>query len=519
MDEFQYLLDYIVEFVNEVRQEKPDMGNIEEYSKGIVRNYYGLQDKKIDYMSLLDKEFREDVELYILILSVLFFVFGQEEYLEKAEELLYYDFLQFEQLRNMVVQIRANRFVRGMCPIPYNRDRKLQKYLVEKMDKEFLFGELLYTPYEERDHNLIILETDTLLADLHAPTRMVLEIYTTLRYKFGYDVLLLVDIEEVKKEKIEDLWINPYIPAYAKEYQGFLKRIYNGKEVLIYQQIIDADHYEGVKQLIHNVMGWKPECVWHIGGSSVMSEQFRKITTLVSMPCSDGYSVSDAQVMVSYMGNDKERVAGMRKYLDLYQQKMINIHFSLPYEETGNKYSLTELGIPSDAFVISIVGNRLEEEINQEFIQIMQRIVVENHNVYFLIIGEYTKGWKSLELQKRVVSYGFCPELKDLLKETQLFMNPKRKGGGGGAACAVAVGVPVLTLGDCDVANVGEAFICKSLERYPEMVNKYCNDKVFYESQCNECKRSSKRLFNVDNDAAFHQVILQVQEWLQAGEL
>ena len=62
-----------------------------------------------------------------------------------------------------------------------------------------------------------------------------------------------------------------------------------------------------------------------------------------------------------------------------------------------------------------------------------------------------------------------------------LYINPKRSGGGFSGAMALAAGVPVITLPDCDVAyNVGEEF---TVDGYPSMVDtvcRYIEDSEFY---------------------------------------
>ena len=128
----------------------------------------------------------------------------------------------------------------------------------------------------------------------------------------------------------------------------------------------------------------------------------------------------------------------------------------------------------------------------------MERIVSEESNVCFCLIGRYRKQVPQ-KLEKYVKCLGYREDLQEVLAMTDLFLNPKRMGAGGGAVYAIGVGVPVITLPDCDVAaSVGDGFICNSYDEMYDLTKKYIHDNDFYASQVKLCKVRSEEGYSVD---------------------
>jgi len=481
MDEIENMLFDFVELYNEVKLNRDSPKAKDSFVK-LAGDYYRLVNNNVDIYSVLDREFADDSQLYILVLSVLFRISKSEEMLVKVEEILLLDQLSVDASLRVLGQVASLRFCYGL-PVPeYNYLRKLHRYFLQRLERELDFS-WEYIPYEERNHNLIILETDTLLSDYHAPTRLVLDIYRILKYEMGYEVYLIVDIMGVDIDIIEDNWVFPLVPNYMPELDGEFVREYEGKEILGYQQVIRENDLISIHHSIDKIKAKKPEFVWHIGGQSVLSDLFAKVTTMVSMGCTDGYPVSEAPILVSYIRSDKKRIEFSKEYMEEHGQRYLDIDLSMQHNVSGKGCSAKDFGIPEDGFIIAVVGNRLDTEISDEFLSVMETILQREQQVYFVIIGKCSRSWSDGVFRGRVVNLGFREDLGNVLKATHLFLNPRRLGGSGGAALAIAAGVPILTLGECDVAFVGEHFICDSIEKYPDMVSKYCHDQAFYDRQ------------------------------------
>ncbi len=512
-DEIEHFLYDFVEFYNLLREDE-NSSKVSDALLAFARDYFALRNEGVEIYSVLAKELGDDIQLHILVLSALFLVVKEEEILDRVCGLLYSDGIPLDAALRILTQTAVNRFYSGFSNGEYSGARRLHRHLLGRLERECsLAGEQI--PYEERNHGLIVLESDTLIAD-HAPTRIVLDIYKALKEDLGYEVYLLVDYLSVNQHNTEEYWVLPYRTRYSPGLDGEFSLDYQGVEVRGFQQVLRENDLASIKNSLEKIRELKPEFVWHIGGQSVQSDSLGLAAPLVSMPCTDGYSISQAPILASYMQIDRAQTDAMREYMDEHGQRSVDIQILSKFQDSGKEYGNGDFGIPEDGFAVAIVGNRLDTEIDGAFLEIMKRILEREPKVYFIMIGKSKRDWSSGIFQGRVVCLGFCKDLYNVLGGTRLFLNPVRQGGSGGAACAMAAGVPVLTLGDCDVAWAGEEFICGSLEEYPDMVSRYCHDRAFYERQSRRVLETiQSREVNLGQEC--QKVIRCVREW-QRGD-
>lgn len=518
-DKTELVEKLLMDFVELYNVSKADVNAPETADKMMAFrvDYHALVDNDIDILSILDRELGGDSQLYILVLSALFFVEKDGRMLDKAQELLYLDQLPIDMCLRILEQISMNRFSCGL-PVPeYGSSRELHRHLLRRMERECPVN-CKYIPYEERNHNLIILETDTLLSDDHAPTRIVLEIYKMLKHQLGYEVYLLVDFLRMDTDNMENYWAFPYRARYLPQQDGEFVREYQGVEVYGYQQVVWEHPLDSVRDSMERIYKRKPEFVWHIGGESVLSDMIANVCPLVSTGCTDGYAVSEAPVLVSYMQVDRERNKSIERYCIPRSQNLLPIDFVITMDvvedfiQGEKRYCHEDIGLPEDGFVIAVVGNRLDMEVTEAFISVMEEIAHREANVYFLVIGNTKlRRWNRGILQDRVVHLGFQKDLPGVLSATELFLNPPRQGGGGSALFSACVGVPVVTLPDCDVANLGDAFVCDSLEHFPGLVSRYCHDREYYQAQVAYAHQVYKRMKSIDNCAAVKSTVERIK--------
>ena len=206
------------------------------------------------------------------------------------------------------------------------------------------------------------------------------------------------------------------------------------------------------------------------------------------MPFVSGYPISNAEVLVSYMqSEDKSEEIELQYHMDK-GQKIVYIKLKgLDVKSTAPINVKEKYGFSEDAFSVVLVGNRLDTEINGGFMEIMRDIIEISPNVVFFVIGDCSLDFKDYNLEGKVCKLGYVSNLSDYMAGMDLFLNMDRKGGGGGSFYAISNGVPVVTLPDCDVANVvGDSFICNDLKDYPAIVEKYVTDQDWFKLQQNE---------------------------------
>lgn len=482
------LLDCIVAFINEIRSNSNSPA-IKGLGRKLAAVFYQIKREEPGYLQQLDVVFAGDTELYILVLSVLFFLFQEQVFLDKAEELCSGEGLSYEQALGVWKQVGMIRFRKGWEETAYGKRRKIQEQLVKRLKREISFSCGMISSENGSQKKRILMVTDTLLSELHAPTQMVLEMCRTLQEELEYEVLLLVCVEYIPQDIMETIWLYPYHAHYNAKYYRFFEREYRGTTIKGYQQVVSQAHFHELSELFRLIEEWQPALAWYIGGTSVVAELMKDMVPMVSMPCTNGYAVSSAPVLACYLQNDEKCIRQMREYIAQAGQKTVEIKTRLDYTDFGKDFSPEDYGLSGDAFVIAVVGNRLDSELSGEFLEVMRQILEQSDKAAFIIVGKCTKQWKEDPFAGRVINLGFREDLYNVLAGAKLFLNPVRKGGGGGAVCSIKAGVPVVTLGNCDAANVGEEFVCNSLAEFPQIVQRYERDATFYQERSVLCKK------------------------------
>ncbi len=183
-------------------------------------------------------------------------------------------------------------------------------------------------------------------------------------------------------------------------------------------------------------------------------------------------------------------------------QKIIDLNYRIIGSNEDVLLSRSEIGASEDVFLIVVMGNRLDTEINEEFIDVMMQIVQRNEQVRFMLIGDHSIDFTKYGLDSCVISLGYRKDYMAILKVADMFLNPKRAGGGTGGQNAVLLGVPVITLPNCDVASLLDEpeFICSNYAEFPKCVTKYINDADYHKKVDEACLRVQKKYKKLDNE-------------------
>ena len=252
----------------------------------------------------------------------------------------------------------------------------------------------------------------------------------------------------------------------------------------------------------------RPEFILQFGGLPRLDQLWRSMSTFIAIPAGNNYEASDAQLLASYQQSNPEPVEA---YIESQGQHYIKMNLiSLPLEENAQEIEYTKkgFGIDENSFAIVIAGNRLDDEITPEFKELMSRIISENDNVTFVIIGIYELPLPE-DIDSHTVRLGYREDFIQTILITDLFLNPKRSGGAGGALRALNSGIPVITLPNCDVsAFCGEDFTCESYDEMAVLVHRYITDQDFYKSQSKKAaKHTQETAPSIDMKAELQKVI------------
>lgn len=145
------------------------------------------------------------------------------------------------------------------------------------------------------------------------------------------------------------------------------------------------------------------------------------------------------------------------------------------------------LGIPAKAFVYAIVGNRLGQEINEDFVNLCKKLLKANDKNHLCFVGTYNElppVLKRLGLNEpgRISHIPFQDDLRSFYAVCDVYLNPFRSGGGVSAQIAILEGLPVVTLaeGDVSVCVLPEQ-CCKTIADYEKLALSLSTDASVYE--------------------------------------
>lgn len=485
------------------------------YERSVWSKYNLLlkNDLVTPFYDFLRIEFGNETELYLSLLSVIYDCTKSEYTLQEILNIMKTN--QVDLLNSIWYrqQMEYQFFNNVNVSSNYELRRELHKIQLTELEKKYNCNKP-YIPHIKRDQNKIVIVTNQLLGIEHAPTRNVLEICSALQ-DIGKEVLLVVavEIDKTISTALGCSWYKPIVQNYYDSYTGIFKIPYYANNIEGLQFILTDENGIEVTDVIEFIYNYNPQFIWYMGGTSLFADLFRKVTTVVSMPFSDGHIISEAPILIEYMKSNSKDIITMENYIYKQGQSIVHFNYEQPIHPSIRSYNRSEFGLKEDDFIIAIVGNRLDSDITKDMVHIINHILEISHNIHLVFIGEIHK-LTSIKEENRVSYLGFQPDLIGVLSLFDLFINPPRKGGGTGAYWALYNSVPVITLDNCDVANcVTSEFICNDIRDMISIVNRHYNDKDFHQ----DMKARAKAIINQiedENDLSknLNRLIIDIKE-------
>lgn len=353
-----------------------------------------------------------------------------------------------------------------------------------------------YAPYEKTASNLVILITSQFLNEDHAPTRRILDYTYTIHTKLGKNVLIINDAG--LHFYLCRCIVQEYSFSYTTKPESWNYYLYKDLAIPFAQLSFQMPDLYGLKDTLDFIYSKQPELVYNIGGSSLLADLCGQFTKTCCFPCSTDIPVSMSQYLLvgrNLLPSDSERL----KRLEPYQQVIETVvNYQLP-ELTPSPYTREQFGLTADHFVFGLIGNRLDTEITDDFLQLINKII-NTSNAHFLLIGEVPSEHilAALDAPENV---HFAGGLKNAYLAVTLFdvyCNPKRNGGGRSSFEALAQDVPVLTLAYGDVYyTCGDSFGVPDEAAYLDTALRYTKEPSFLAEQKKLCGLRAAQLSDI----------------------
>ncbi len=348
----------------------------------------------------------------------------------------------------------------------------------------------------QEEQDVIVIITDQFLDLKHAPTRRVLDYAYTIQKRLGISVIIIND-SGFHLENFPYMNFNATV-SFAEGYNRINELPYKGEKFSFYQVPVTMPDLQEIANVIYNIKKLSPRLVLNIGGSSFTSDLCRHFVRTATIACTTAMPVSMADYLVlnrQLRDTDKKKIERLQPW-----QKVVESVFNyiMPDENTLRSYTRKEFGVAEDEWLIVSAGNRMQEEMDDEFLEMVDRVLGELPNSHFMVIGEIFEEEQIADKFTNREKLSFTGDVEDgsqAIRLADVYIQPNRKGGGRAAFEAMYHGIPVITTRYGDVWDVcGKEFGVDSYQEMEERLKSYYKDGELFNSMREKSRERSLEL-------------------------
>lgn len=418
---------------------------------------------------------------------------------------VYNKFFVFSQCSNLIFRY----------PVMDSMDNKialerLLEWVCEYFEGKIAMG-LMEIPDSERKQDLVIVVTGQLISPGHGPTKTALDRCVVLIRKMGKRVLLINTAEMMSSIGMVS-WYKPHYGVYEPKFLEYEEQEWKGTRIPFYQCEPIVPDVEEYRALLTQVLRLKPCMVISIGGGGIFANICRKLVPTLAVGTFPS-KLSPTLMRYQTLGRpieDYDRVFLKRRGKS--EDSVIEGVFTSSLIEETEIVFRQEWKIPDDAFVMVVVGARLDDEVTDEFLGMLESLIADD--IFAVFVGCYDtyeetlKRYPVLEQHSRFL--GFQKDMLAVCGQCDLYVNPHRRGGGTSCVEAMSKGVPVVTTAFGDVSvNVGEVFCVRDYDEMREQILRYCKNREFYSRMSELARKRAEAL--LDSDGEFVRIIHEVE--------
>ncbi len=357
--------------------------------------------------------------------------------------------------------------------------------------KEF-FDELkdnfIKIPSIERNRNLVMIMTVQFLGEEHAPTQTIMERIKIL--KLSGKSVVLVNTAELNL-------LNGYLPLYGinfgnvfEEYNELNEFKIDKYKVPFLQIPEDLPIQYRMQVLIHLINKIKPYYILSIGNGSILADLCGNIVPCASMSVvfsSIPKTKNNMKIIGRKLKEDEKKL-----YID---DDIIESRFTFELKEQKLHYSKMDKNLPDNKFILVVVGTRLQFDVTDEFMKMLQEVCQKGCYVVFAgIMDNYDNLMENYPVVSANSSFiGYCDDILALMEICDLYVNPDRIGGGFSIIEAFSKGKPGVYLKSGDVYTAGgDSFAVNNFDEMAKQILRYKNDKDYYKNMSGLAKERAK---------------------------
>lgn len=354
-------------------------------------------------------------------------------------------------------------------------------------------------PVKKQNQDFVLVIINQFLAIQHGPTKTALDRCEALITGMGKKVLL-VNTAELLSQVGKIPFCGCMIPNYMEENSEKQEIIWKGCVIPFCQYEDNMPAIEVLNRMLTNIRDMAPEYVISIDGSSIVGNlvgrMIPKTLALGTVPSSLEATTVNYQTLGRKLTSSEIELL---KDLGYTKNKVIEGIFTSGLKEQTEHILRKDIGVSDESFLLVVVGARLDNEVTNEFLQMLEEVIEKNMYVgFFGNFSTYeTKIQRFPILKSKSQYFGMCDDILSRMELCDLYINPIRTGGGTSCVEAMFKGVPVVTVDYGDVAvNAGKDFCVKDYHEMKKQIRHYYNDEKYYEQMSLRAKNRTEVLLD-----------------------
>ncbi|MCI8390641.1 MAG: glycosyltransferase [Roseburia sp.] len=400
-------------------------------------------------------------------------------------------------------QLKSARFQFSVLHDPDNQ-RELWYYFKEVVEG-FAEGVRMtpeWIPAEKRDDTLAVVITEQFLKIQHGPSKTAMDRCMALITRMRKRVIL-INTAEVLSQAGRIAYAGSVIGNYMPGLNKITKLDWKGITVPYHQCSDTMPDQSEIEELLGIIRKLAPGYVIAIGGSGILANLVSRMLPVLTV----GLCPSDLEFTMTQFQTLSRRLTSGEKNLlaelGYDEDDVIESIFTSGLKAQAERITRGELGVSDDKFLMIVVGARLDTEVTNEFMKMLDETVSGNMHVGFL--GWFYKYEEWIKQYPRLRDYtshfGFCADILSRLEVCDLYLNPLRQGGGTSCVEAMFMGLPVVTIGYGDVAvNAGDAFWVSDYAEMKAKIIRYQKDRMYYDEMSKQAKKRAAILLDTETE-------------------
>ena len=328
----------------------------------------------------------------------------------------------------------------------YEFDRKEVIERLSELNKSEIYSN---NKVINKEINKIIIVTDQLLTLNHSPTKTTLDIAKSIKVEYPD-----VNIKIVVEDNLYCKGLEKIIPYLFTSIESKDCQLIH--ELELFESYIDVYYANNnmnlitkLSETVKEIDNFCPDVIFYTTPISLSVRSLLKFYPVVYISYNDFNFTIPSDI---YLERSKSEVIKENEKYKLINNN--NVYEFSPsrknYIGAKSKYNREEFKLNSNDFVIVTVGNRLDGEITDEFIDMIADFMKCNDRIKWVIVGNcqlnyFKNKYKDIFLNNTIkIEYEY--DLPALYGICDVYLNPQRSTGGGSIFTAMYEGLPIVML-------------------------------------------------------------------------